>query len=292
MRGGQRQALLLMRGLRDAGHSSTLLARPDSPLSQAALHQKFPVERVGLSSLRRAAAHADLVHVHDARSHSLAAIACAKPLVVSRRVAFPVRRNLFSAWKYRRPNRFLAVSQFVASELRKAGVPESKIEVIYDGIELSQSPLPLPPSAPLAVAPDTLDPQKGRALAEAAARIAQIPISFSTDLTRDLQQAAQFLYLTYSEGLGSAALLAMSLGIPVIASRVGGLPEVVTHGETGLLVANDPDEVASAMKTLARDPAYATQLGRNGRSRVEHAFDVQRMINATLSAYRKVLECC
>ncbi len=292
MRGGQRQALLLMRGLREAGHSSTLLARPDNPIWKAAIDGKFPVEPVGVLSLRRATAHADLVHVHDARSHSLAAIAGSKPLIVSRRVAFPVRRNLLSTWKYRRPDRFLAVSQFVASELQKAGVPDSKIEVIYDGVELAQSASPRTVSAPLAVTPDTADPQKGRALAEAAARIAGINISFSTDLARDLPQATQFIYLTYSEGLGSAALLAMSLGVPVIASRVGGLPEVVTHGETGLLVTNDPGEVASAMKTLARDPGYAAQLGRNGRARVEHTFGVQRMVDSTLSAYRKVLKCC
>ena len=58
----------------------------------------------------------------------------------------------------------------------------------------------------------------------------------SQHLEADLRDAAMLVYLTASEGLGSGALLAMSAGVPVIASRVGGLPEIVRHRETGLLV--------------------------------------------------------
>ena len=68
------------------------------------------------------------------------------------------------------------------------------------------------------------DPAKGRDLVERAAVAAGVPIVLSQDLNADLQNASLFLYISRSEGLGSAALLAMSLGVPVIASRVGGLP--------------------------------------------------------------------
>ena len=56
---------------------------------------------------------------------------------------------------------------------------------------------------------------------------------------RHLHEAGFFVYITHSEGLGSGALLAMSAGVPVIASNVGGLPEAIRHGENGLLVEND-----------------------------------------------------
>ncbi len=74
----------------------------------------------------------DLIHAHDARSHTLGAIARSGRLVVSRRVAFPVG----SAWKYRRARRYLAVSEFVKSVLVAGGVPEEKIAVVYDGVPL------------------------------------------------------------------------------------------------------------------------------------------------------------
>jgi len=74
----------------------------------------------------------DLIHAHDARSHTLGVMAKPGRLVVSRRVAFPVG----SAWKYRRARRYLAVSEFVKSVLVAGGVPEEKIAVVYDGVPL------------------------------------------------------------------------------------------------------------------------------------------------------------
>ncbi len=75
-----------------------------------------------------------VVHAHDAKAHTLAALASRKTFVVSRRVAFPVKRTVASRWKYRRATRYLAVSEYVAGELRKAGVPAAKIDVVYDGV--------------------------------------------------------------------------------------------------------------------------------------------------------------
>ena len=161
--------------------------------------------------------NADVVHAHDARSHTLAALLVAKPLVVSRRVAFPIKRSPVSRWKYKKPARFLAVSEFVATQLKCAGIPTEKIDVVYDAVlpsELMGEWNPLYPAIALA----TADPGKGRDLVEQAARHAGIDVLFSDDLLRDLRKASMFVYISRSEGLGSAALLAMQLGIPVIAS--------------------------------------------------------------------------
>jgi glycosyltransferase involved in cell wall biosynthesis len=108
-------------------------------------------------------------------------------------------------------------------------------------------------------------------------------------LERDLPQAAAFVYITHAEGLGSAALLAMSAGVPVIASRVGGLPEVVRHRQTGLLVENTPAAVADAMGELARDPAFARRMGEAARRAVVENFTVDHMVRRTMEVYQKVL---
>ena len=134
MRGGQHQVLLLAKGLHDHGHENIVLARSGSPLFQAASGAGFETESAGWAAIFRNSRRVDLVHVHDARGHTLAAGAARCPIVVSRRVAFPVRQSLPSTWKYRRAARYLAVSRCVAAELSRAGIAAAKIDVIYDAV--------------------------------------------------------------------------------------------------------------------------------------------------------------
>lgn len=289
MRGGQRQVLLLMRGLRDAGHTCELLTRRSSPLWEAAQVCTFAVSAANLFAVEKRSQAADLVHAHDARSHMLAAIASQRPFVVSRRVAFAVKHGPLSRWKYARARRYAAVSEFVAAQLVRAGVPREKIDVVYDGIASTPVSETFHRRNFTAVALATTDPNKGRVLTKRAAKLAQVPVVFSTDLAHDLPGASVFLYITQSEGLGSAALFAMSHGLPVIASNVGGLPEVVGDNECGLLVENDPGMIAAAISRLKDDPALTRRLGQNGRLRVEQRFTQEQMVKGTLACYRRAL---
>ena len=222
MRGGQWQALRLIDGLRRQGADCTLLAPGGAPLFCKAREMALDVRPLGLWAVARLSRQSDLVHAHDARTHTLAALLAGAPLVVSRRVAFPLR----SRWKYRHASRYAAVSQFVKSVMMEGGVPDEKISVIYDGVPLRDPQ----PGGERLLAPASDDPLKGTDLAREAARRAGVPLHLSRNLETDLAGAGLFLYLTRSEGLGSAVLIAMSAGIPVIASRVGGLPEIVRHG--------------------------------------------------------------
>lgn len=287
LRGGQRQVLLLLNGLRAAGHDSTLLARAHSPLFQSATAAGFAVYPAGLQTLRRHSQSVDLVHSHDARAHTLSALAARTPFVVSRRVAFPIKRSLLSQWKYRQATRFLAVSQFVADELQRAGIAKNKIDVVYDAVEtniLAERSAQHP-----AVALASRDPGKGRDLVEKAARLANIPVSYSNDLPNHLTCASMFVYITRAEGLGSAALLAMAMGVPVIASNVGGLPEALGFGEAGLLTPNDAYKIAAAMRQLREDSALARTLIERGKKRVAQYFTVQHLVETTLASYRSAL---
>jgi glycosyltransferase involved in cell wall biosynthesis len=228
-----------------------------------------------LASLPRRARQVDLVHAHDARAHTWAALAGGAPLIVSRRVGFPARTSIGSRWKYGRAAGYLAVSEFVAGRLKEAGVPEKKIRVVYDGV-------PLPPPG---------RPQPGRvvALAGKPLEASDLSIHLSADLWHDLSTASIFVYVSQMEGLGSAALAAMAAGVPVIASRVGGLPEIVEHERTGLLISRG--EMTQALRRLLADPAAAAQMGGLGRQRVEEKFTVETMVESTLRAYQEVLQC-
>jgi len=288
MRGGQRQVLLLMRGLREAGHESILLARENAALWRAAVDADFVVHAGKWSNLRKHSKSADVVHAHDARSHTVAAVAISGKFVVSRRVAFPVSRTRVSRWKYSRAARYLAVSQCAAEELLAAGVPPRKIDVVFDGVESPVGAAQWGIDYP-AVALASTDPGKGRELVEQAAVAAGIPVHYSSDLERDLRRASMFVYITRSEGLGSAALLAMSMGIPVVASRVGGLPEAIADGESGILVENDTAQIAGAMRRMVEDNTFAKRCIAGARMRVEKLFSRERLVERTLSAYRKVL---
>ncbi|MGH9651849.1 MAG: glycosyltransferase family 4 protein [Bryobacteraceae bacterium] len=288
MRGGQHQVLLLMKGLRAAGCECILVARPGGPLRRAAENQGFPVRMARLKPIFEASGKADLVHAHDSRGHTLAALAARAPLVVSRRVAFPIRHSLASAWKYRRPARFIAISECVRRELRRAGVPGEKIDVVPDGVELGCEACSWKADGPV-VALASRDPRKGRDLVEHAARISGRKVIFSEALVGDLAGASMFVYISSSEGLGSAALLAMSLGVPVIASRAGGLSEAVADGVSGILVDNDAEEVARAMCRLSGDPALARSLAEGAKARVAEFFSREKLVSGTLASYRRVL---
>ncbi len=133
MRGGQWQVLSLHRGLIDDGYDSVLLAPEGSPLLEAAGRADLPHDILRPLRLGLLSRQFDLIHAHDARSHTFAALFSRVPFVVSRRVAFPMQRSAASRWKYSRAGLFLAVSRHVGMQLRNAGVEERRIEVVYDG---------------------------------------------------------------------------------------------------------------------------------------------------------------
>jgi glycosyltransferase involved in cell wall biosynthesis len=79
------------------------------------------------------------------------------------------------------------------------------------------------------------------------------------------------------DGMPTVLVEAMARGLPVISTEVAGIPEVVRHGDTGLLVApDDPPALAAAIRKLGEDPTLAEKLGRRGRALVSTRFDPKR----------------
>jgi glycosyltransferase involved in cell wall biosynthesis len=281
MRGGQWQVLRLLEGLEKAGVESLLLARPGAPLFEHARECGLRVRPWSFVRALSCVRHCHLIHAHDARSHTVAAFLPGAPLVVARRVAFPIH----SRWKYRRAARYIAVSEFVRSVLAAGGIPPTLIDVVPDGVPL----LALASGTVILAPANQSDPAKGASLALEAAALAEVPLEFTSDLERDLHRASVFLYLTHSEGLGSAVLLAMSAGVPVIASNIGGLPEIIQHRSNGWLVENAPDAIAEALRELTNNPDFARQLGQTGRKTIEERFTSEQMVTRTMEVYRQVL---
>ena len=99
------------------------------------------------------------------------------------------------------------------------------------------------------------------------------------DIPGLLREASVLVLSSVKEGISLTILEAMARGLPVVATRVGGNPEVVVDGETGYLVApGSPGDLADAMLKIRRDPAMAREFGDAGRERAERLFDIRRMI--------------
>lgn len=113
---------------------------------------------------------------------------------------------------------------------------------------------------------------------------------FRDDLHRLLGGLDVLVHPATREGLGVSLLQAASCGVPIVASRIGGIPEVVQDGITGLLVPpEDPPALADALVRILGDPNRARRMAAEGRSWVIERFGVEQMVAGTLAVYRDLL---
>jgi glycosyltransferase involved in cell wall biosynthesis len=99
-----------------------------------------------------------------------------------------------------------------------------------------------------------------------------------------------FVLPSFGEHFGRVLVEAMAMGKAVVATDAGGVPEIVVHGECGLLVPpGDPRALAEALLALLRDPVRADRLGRAGRRRTEAQFDIARHAEAVEAAYSQLV---
>jgi glycosyltransferase involved in cell wall biosynthesis len=268
---------------------------------------------------------ADLVHAHDARAHaiSLAALVGRRdvPLVVTRRVPFVPRGRL----KYgTRVSRFIAISVAVREALVQGGVTASRIDVVYSGVPAPRvehvrdwrTECAWPAASVLCGVVGAMTAEKGIELLGAIAerlppdeaRRARLVLlggassgatsiggldTYRAGFVDEVHAAMAGLDVLWhpatAEGLGTAVIDAMALGVPPIAFRVGGLPELIVHRSTGLLVTpGDVADFARAASTLIRDRAMRRRLSHAGPARAA-LFSVERMVAGTADVYDAVL---
>ena len=152
-RGGQNQALLLLRGLRERGHEAELLTADASALGERARAAAIPVHSSSRGLFRLPAAQKirgilrrgkfDIVHANEA--HAVTAVwlalkrsreASGVPFVISRRVGYPLGKGRIAQARYRAARQIVANSKWVAEQAAASGAPREKITVVYEGAEI------------------------------------------------------------------------------------------------------------------------------------------------------------
>ncbi|MGI8785201.1 MAG: glycosyltransferase family 4 protein [Acidobacteriota bacterium] len=250
--------------------------------------------------------------------------------IISRRVNFPFRSGWLSRFKYSFGiDHIITVSHSILETLLEAGVAPQKVSVVYEGIDLADFDL-VPPDSDLPLdrkligTVSHLSEEKGhRFLIEAARRVCEAhpealfvivgdgPLHSSLIGLRDrlglskqimfvgfreqpialLKRFDLFVLPSLSEGLSSAIMAAMACSLPVVATRVGGIPELVSDEVTGLLVQPaDSIDLATAIKSLLSQPSRAALLGRAGRERIREHFRIDVKLEQTVGIYRRLLK--
>jgi glycosyltransferase involved in cell wall biosynthesis len=272
----------------------------------------------------------EIVHTHlvHADFHGLTAARLAGvPVRVSTKHGFnPFRSSQLFARADRAVGELadahVAISRGLARYLaREEGFPEDAFTVIHYGIEPGLEPQPYAGDAPRLLCVGRLIPIKGHdVLLRAVAKARRVVRDLTLDIAGGgpleaglraqaaelgLDGAVHFLGQVSSvpyadsavvvvpslgEGFGMVALEAMERGRPVVASDVGGLPEIVADGETGLVVpAGDADALAWAIAELAANLPRAAALGAAGRARALSNFRQERCTDRHEELYRAAL---
>jgi glycosyltransferase involved in cell wall biosynthesis len=334
-RGGQRQVWLLARELGKRGVAQVVVTTAQSELARRLAADGVRVHpaawKAGLDPrvlpvIVRELQSSVVLHAHDAHSltlASLSAILRRGPVVVTRRVTFPLRHRYF----WRHACRIIAISRAVREALLQEGITADRVVIIPSAVDPDVSQcsaldlralLAIPPEGQLAVHLGALTPEKDqRTLILAAQRLVRdLPdlhwvivgdgplraelqrqirgldlydrvhlLGPIDDPHRTLAQADVFVLSSVAEGLGSSVLAAMARSVPVVATRVGGVPDLLQSGAGLLVEPDDPQELAGAVQRVLTDKSVRSKLVSTAGHEIEK-YSVAAMADQVLSVYR------
>ncbi len=226
--------------------------------------------------------------------------------------------------------RIIAISEAVRAFHERAGLPAQKLVTIHYGLdelpsapsEISPEQAGVPAGVPLVLAIGRLIEQKDHATLLAAfarvrasrpdARLAILGWGVLEQQTKGrvrelgledsvlvlgrveprawLERAELFAHTSRWEGFGIVLLEAMLAGLPVVATRVSAVPEIIVDGETGILASPGDDvAIADGISSLLAEPVRRRSLGDAGRRRAHEKFSVARMADRTVDVYAQAL---
>jgi glycosyltransferase involved in cell wall biosynthesis len=222
---------------------------------------------------------------------------------------------------YKAAHRVVANSEAAAAVLREEGVPGTRVLVIPNGIDMTTLPRVvrrvarrtvttvanlrdgkghdvLLDAAALVIRqrPDVSfllvgdGPRRGALQAQAASHGLGDHVRFlghRDDVGAILQGSDAFAFPSFMEAFPNSVMEAMAVGLPVVATRVGGIPELIDHEHNGLLVpARDADALATGVLRLLDDTAVANALGDAARRTIEERYSFDQMVRAFETLYR------
>ena len=347
-RGGEQQLAYLVEELSSASVKNFIICRQASALADYCKVRQIPYATLpfsnGISILaalrikRFCRQHAiDLIHIHGSKPHSLAIMSAVlgnrSLMVLSRRVAFPVRRNFFTQWKYNHHaiKKIICISQTVAQIVAGSIQRKERCAVVYSGIDIKRfskstgylrAHYHISPEEKIignvAALSDSKDlvtflkvaeifqqkgiPSRFIIVGEGIERhsletiIAQRNLGEGVILTGFLNNVAEVLpefdiFLTTAkiEGLGTSVLDAFACRVPVVATRAGGIPEMVIHQETGLLAeVENAAMLTKHLETIIQEPALKGQMVENAYQHLLNHFTKEKMASSTLDIYKNI----
>lgn len=114
---------------------------------------------------------------------------------------------------------------------------------------------------------------------------------FRNDIERFYQSFNAYAITSQEEGLCSSILEAQCCGVPVIATKAGGIPEIIEDQKTGILIEkNDTAGLVNSLMQFIQNKEYAAKIGEAGKRRVMENFTIERIAEQTLSVYQKLLK--
>lgn len=266
----------------------------------------------------------DIIHAHNGRDYWIAVLAkCFYPklkVIITRHILSPLKETLLHRWLYKKIDRVIAVSQAVKNRI--SVFPSEKITVIHNGIDINvfyaakpgmlRKELNLSPATKIVGMVGRVHPSKGHATflesipaivsrypdvvfvivgdGEYVAQLKKMnaPVHFlgkRNNIPEIMKDLDAFIMASLNEPFGLVTVEALAAGCVVVANNTGGTAEIITDGETGILVLpQDPEQLAQAVIRVLSNTELAERL-RTGGVQCAKKYDIQEMVTKTRNLY-------
>ncbi len=351
-RGGEQQIAYLVEELQAKGIQQYVFCVENTPMAawcktheiqhftykkRSSISPKISEKIAAISYIK----NISIVHAHDSHAHTYAFLSIIlnwnpTPIIVSRRVDFPIRKGFLSRWKYNHSSirKIICISEKIKEIIAKDIKDKNRLRVVHSGIDIDRFKQPkssllrlqyeIPSDhfiianvAAIAAHKDYftfVDTAKrlldvgvkamfliigedGGEEAKVRAYIEQLGIEksivltgFRSDIPKILPEIDVFLFTSKEEGLGTSVLDAFASNIPVVATKAGGVSEMIVDKKTGLLAdVGNAEELAKQVQRILYDPVLKKELVNNAQSKLQH-FTKRKMAEGVLRIYQEVLE--
>jgi len=344
-RGGQQQVFSLIQGLKKRGHENLCVVWKGSPLAERLKGIQETVVEIrpwgewdvwagcALKKLFRNQ-KPDVIHAHSGHAVALAALGTRGsqiPLIVTRRVDFPLSKNPFSKWKYKQAEKIIVISDKIREVMTESGINDNRITLVPSGVDferyksvkkVSKNEMGVPSDACVIGQVAALAPHKDQEtfikamvhlkevvpsvhgvlvgegeLRDSLVRLAQESgvsdrihfLGFQSEALNFLSAFDIFCLSSKTEGLGTALIDAMFLKVPVVATRAGGIPELIEEGVTGFLAEpRNPADLAAVLQRAIQSLGNNEGICRRAYEKARK-YDVIHTIEGTERVYKEVI---